>query len=202
MTDEATQNQKKLVQLLVTGYPSGKNPSLSTTSTDFRSKRFVTHYRNGLLRINTGPRIGSGSQLLTLQKQHGRVIFEGFKRNYVKAAYTNSLPVMDVKEDTAVKDVLLVGFGAVGVIYSLVLKRSGKARVTVVARSNFEAVERDGIHIKSEKYGEIPNWRPDRLCRSLDEALDKPYSYVLVATKNMQTNTGNPPMSFCRMAWG
>ena len=71
---------------------------------------FVTHYRNGLLRINTGPRTGSGSQLLTLQKQHGRVIFEGFKRNYVKAAYTNSLPVMDVKEDTAVKDVLLVGF--------------------------------------------------------------------------------------------
>ena len=85
---------------------------------------FVTHYRNGLLRINTGPRIGSGSQLLTLQKQHGRVIFEGFKRNYVKAAYTNSLPVMDVKEDTAVKDVLLVGFGAVGVICECCILRA------------------------------------------------------------------------------
>ncbi|KAH8107290.1 6-phosphogluconate dehydrogenase C-terminal domain-like protein [Phellopilus nigrolimitatus] len=83
----------------------------------------------------------------------------------------------------AVKDVLLVGFGAVGSIYALILKRSGLARVTVVARSNYESVKRDGMHIMSEKYGDIPSWQPDRLFPSVRDALDRPYSYVVVATK-------------------
>ncbi|KAI5117609.1 hypothetical protein M0805_006722 [Coniferiporia weirii] len=81
------------------------------------------------------------------------------------------------------KDVLMVGFGAVGVIYALILKRSGLARVTAVARSNYGVVKRDGIRIISEKYGDISAWRPDRLCSTLDEALDRPYSFVLLATK-------------------
>ncbi|KAF9476059.1 6-phosphogluconate dehydrogenase C-terminal domain-like protein [Pholiota conissans] len=82
-----------------------------------------------------------------------------------------------------IKDVLLVGFGAVGAIYSLILKRSGLARVTVVARSNFSLVNDEGIHFKSKKYGDIKGWRPDRLCKSVAEAADRPYSYVLVTTK-------------------
>lgn len=81
------------------------------------------------------------------------------------------------------KDVLLVGFGAVGAIYSLILKRSGKARVTVVARSNYSIIEREGMHIKSGKYGDIPSWRPDRLCKSISDALDRQYSYVVVCSK-------------------
>ncbi|TFK29441.1 6-phosphogluconate dehydrogenase C-terminal domain-like protein [Coprinopsis marcescibilis] len=82
------------------------------------------------------------------------------------------------------KDVLLVGFGAVGVIYSYILKHSGQARISVVARSNYEAVSRDGIHINSKKYGEHLGWRPDRVFRSInDAAKEGPYAYVLVATK-------------------
>jgi len=38
------------------------------------------------------------------------------------------------------KEVLLVGFGAVGAMYALVLQRSGKVRLTVVARSNYSAI--------------------------------------------------------------
>ncbi|KAF8168580.1 hypothetical protein BJ912DRAFT_1001516 [Pholiota molesta] len=85
-----------------------------------------------------------------------------------------------------VKDVLLVGFGAVGAIYSLILKRSGLARVTVVARSNYGLVN-------ESKYGDIKGWRPDRriassltpdkVCRSVADAADRPYSYVVVTTK-------------------
>ncbi|KAF8960910.1 ketopantoate reductase PanE/ApbA C terminal-domain-containing protein [Flammula alnicola] len=81
------------------------------------------------------------------------------------------------------KDVLLVGFGAVGAIYSLILKRSGLARVTVVARSNYNIVNSEGIHFQSQKFGEIKGWRPDRLCKSVADAADRPYSYVVVATK-------------------
>ncbi|THH07907.1 hypothetical protein EW145_g3063 [Phellinidium pouzarii] len=83
------------------------------------------------------------------------------------------------------KDVLLVGFGAqcLRPIDAFILKRGGLARVTAVARSNYEAVKRDGMHIMSGKYGDHPSWQPDRLCSSLSEALDRPYSYVFVATK-------------------
>ena len=100
------------------------------------------------------------------------------------------------------RDVLLVGFGGVGTICeiqlrqlgyshhpdvckdSLILKRSGLARVTAVARSNHDIVSsacfcplgsnmefvftwilddlEEGVHFKSAKYGEIRGWKPDR----------------------------------------
>ncbi|KDR77134.1 hypothetical protein GALMADRAFT_246353 [Galerina marginata CBS 339.88] len=81
------------------------------------------------------------------------------------------------------KDVLLVGFGAVGAIYSLILKKSGLARVTAVARSNYDLVNAEGVHFQSRKYGNVKGWRPDRLCRSVADAADRPYSYVVVTTK-------------------
>lgn len=84
---------------------------------------------------------------------------------------------------TPMKDVLLVGFGAVGAIYSLILKRSGLVRVTAVARSNYDLVNKEGVNFKSGKYGEINGWKPDRLCRSVADAADRPYSYVVVTTK-------------------
>ncbi|KAL0063347.1 hypothetical protein AAF712_009742 [Marasmius tenuissimus] len=83
----------------------------------------------------------------------------------------------------ALKEILLVGFGAVGAIHALILKSSGFARVTAVARSNFDLVNKNGIHIKSQTYGNIPGWRPDRLCKSVDEAADCAYDYVLLTTK-------------------
>ncbi|GBE83590.1 hypothetical protein BKA93DRAFT_839762 [Sparassis latifolia] len=83
----------------------------------------------------------------------------------------------------AVKEVLLVGFGAVGAVYSLILKRSGRARVTVIARSNYDTVNAQGVEFQSGKYGDIKGWKPDRLFQSVAEALDRPYSYVVVTTK-------------------
>ncbi|KAL1745945.1 ketopantoate reductase PanE/ApbA-domain-containing protein [Schizophyllum fasciatum] len=81
------------------------------------------------------------------------------------------------------KEVLLVGLGAVGGIYSLILKRSGLARVTVAARSNYSIVNAEGLHFKSQKYGEITGWRPDRLTNSVAAAADQAYSYVFLTTK-------------------
>ncbi|KAF8895908.1 6-phosphogluconate dehydrogenase [Gymnopilus junonius] len=82
-----------------------------------------------------------------------------------------------------IKDVLLVGFGAVGAVYSLILKRGGLARVTAVARSNYDAINGEGVHFQSKKYGDIKGWRPDRLCKSVAEAADRPYDYIVVTTK-------------------
>ncbi|OCH92756.1 ApbA-domain-containing protein [Obba rivulosa] len=90
------------------------------------------------------------------------------------------------------KDVLLVGCGAVGAIYSLILKRSGLARVTVVARSNYEAVQAHGLDIRSQKYGHLESWRPDRLFPNVQQALDRPYSYVILTTKAIPELTRTP----------
>ncbi|CAL1713237.1 unnamed protein product [Somion occarium] len=84
---------------------------------------------------------------------------------------------------TNLKEILLVGYGAVGAVYALILKRSGLARVTVVARSNYNACKADGMHFRSQKYGNITGWRPDRLCASVAEAADQAYSHVILTTK-------------------
>ncbi|KAF9523773.1 hypothetical protein CPB83DRAFT_774909 [Crepidotus variabilis] len=90
------------------------------------------------------------------------------------------------------KEVLLVGFGAVGAIYSLILKRSGLTRVTAVARSNYEIVKDQGVHFRSLKYGNIEGWKPDRLCKSVAEAADREYSYVVITTKAIPELTKTP----------
>ncbi|QRV84535.1 ApbA domain-containing protein [Ceratobasidium sp. AG-Ba] len=84
---------------------------------------------------------------------------------------------------SAIEDVLLVGFGAVGVIYALILSKNPSIRVTAIARGNYEKVSTKGIDIKSKKHGDIPGWKPDRVVKSLQEAADRQYKYVLVTTK-------------------
>ncbi|KAJ8700771.1 hypothetical protein PTI98_003762 [Pleurotus ostreatus] len=81
------------------------------------------------------------------------------------------------------KEVLLVGFGAVGALYSLILERSGIVRVTAVARSNYGIVRDQGVHFKTKKFGEIRDWKPDRLCNTVASAADQAYDYVVVTTK-------------------
>ncbi|THH30314.1 hypothetical protein EUX98_g3892 [Antrodiella citrinella] len=90
------------------------------------------------------------------------------------------------------KDILLLGLGAVGAIYAFVLQRSGLARVTVVARSNYEAVKERGMDIQSLKYGEHKGWRPYRIFKSINEAADRAYSHVVLVTKmivELETNS-------------
>ncbi|KXN82369.1 hypothetical protein AN958_02626 [Leucoagaricus sp. SymC.cos] len=84
---------------------------------------------------------------------------------------------------TTIKDVLVIGFGAVGAVYAYILKKSGLTRVTVVARSNYDAINSQGLTLHSKKYGEVTGWKPDRLCRSVAEAADQQYSYVFITTK-------------------
>lgn len=91
-----------------------------------------------------------------------------------------------------VDDVLLVGFGAVGVIYALILSKTPSIRVTAIARGNFEKVSTKGIDIKSKKHGDIPGWKPDRVVKSISEAADRTYKYVLITTKALPDITPTP----------
>ncbi|TCD62125.1 hypothetical protein EIP91_007300 [Steccherinum ochraceum] len=82
-------------------------------------------------------------------------------------------------------DVLLIGYGGVGAMYSHILTKGGRARVTAVARSNYDAVNEHGVDIQSPKYGTIKGFKPHRLCPSVAEAAntDTPYSHVIITTK-------------------
>ncbi|KZT00182.1 6-phosphogluconate dehydrogenase C-terminal domain-like protein [Laetiporus sulphureus 93-53] len=80
-------------------------------------------------------------------------------------------------------DVLLIGLGAVGAVYAFVMQNGGRARVTAIARSNCEAVKAHGLNIKSDKFGNFDAFKPDRVCASVAEAADQPYSHVIVTTK-------------------
>lgn len=57
--------------------------------------------------------------------------------------------------------VLIVGMGGVGTMAAYALETGGKAEVTAVLRSNYAAVEKNGLDIDSVEYGkDIRGWRP------------------------------------------
>lgn len=50
-------------------------------------------------------------------------------------------------------NVLLFGLGGIGGIYACILHLSGQCDVSVVARSNYEAVKTKGFYMISNKFG-------------------------------------------------
>merc|ERR1719487_1544345 len=79
-------------------------------------------------------------------------------------------------------DILIVGFGAVGTVYGYVLSQNKDVRVTAIARCSYEQIK-DGIDFRSDKFGHVPKWKPHRIVRDAEEANDRPYKYILCATK-------------------
>jgi 2-dehydropantoate 2-reductase len=75
--------------------------------------------------------------------------------------------------------VLVIGTGAVGSYYGGLLAKAG-VEVSVVARSDYEAVKRNGIEIVSER-GDF-HFRPAQVVRSATELSEKP-DYVLLCVK-------------------
>lgn len=59
--------------------------------------------------------------------------------------------------------VLIVGTGGVGTMSAYALEQGGKAEVTAVMRSNYDAVKKNGVRIDSVQYGNgINGWRPTK----------------------------------------
>ena len=97
--------------------------------------------------------------------------------------------------------ILLHGSGAIGTIYVYLLHKAGYD-ITAVCRSNYAAAKQDGFLLDSDRYGKGIRFRP-KVVRSLDEAAqDRPYDYVLIATKaipNSETSkTIEPVVTKCR----
>lgn len=83
--------------------------------------------------------------------------------------------------------VLLVGSGGVGTIAALALTTKGLAETTMVVRSDYDKVINHGYTIRSATWGNIDNWRPTHVSRSVEDAVsgNGPFDYIVLSTKNI-----------------
>ncbi len=84
---------------------------------------------------------------------------------------------------TRVMNILVVGAGAVGALFGSALARQG-ARVSVVCRSDYDAVSRDGYDIRSALLGDH-RFRPERVYREVAECGEPP-DYLLLTSKVLE----------------
>ncbi|KAG8846060.1 hypothetical protein FRB91_001215 [Serendipita sp. 411] len=89
---------------------------------------------------------------------------------------------MSVKQDL---NICIVGFGAIGTIYGWLLNRSGDAKITAVCRSNYDSLVEHGVDIDSTLYGTEKSWRPHRIFRTVEEAADQEYDFVIGCFKTI-----------------
>ena len=90
---------------------------------------------------------------------------------------------------TSAPNVLLLGGGSVGAIAAWNLEANKQAAVTVVCRSNFPVLSRNGYRIESCDHGTIQGYKPTGV---LDKVPDdeigygsRIWDYVVCATKNV-----------------
>jgi 2-dehydropantoate 2-reductase len=76
--------------------------------------------------------------------------------------------------------ILIVGAGAVGALFGSALARQG-GRVTVVCRSDFEVVSREGYRIRSPLLGDH-QFRPERVLREVADCTAAP-DYLILTVK-------------------
>ncbi|KAL4784454.1 ketopantoate reductase PanE/ApbA-domain-containing protein [Aspergillus varians] len=90
-------------------------------------------------------------------------------------------------------NVLLYGLGAIGSFYAFILNRCDRVQLTVVARSNYDAVVKDGIRINSKNHGEH-RFRPDHVIRTPADAADTHFDYIVCAHKAIDPDSAVAPL--------
>lgn len=85
--------------------------------------------------------------------------------------------------------ILLVGSGGVGTMASFALEIGGKAEVSAICRSNYDAAQKNGFSIDSIEHGKgINGFRPTQILSKVPDVQReglKPFDYVIVTTKNI-----------------
>ncbi|KAJ1666086.1 hypothetical protein EV178_002640 [Coemansia sp. RSA 1646] len=87
-------------------------------------------------------------------------------------------------EPAKLLNILLVGAGALGSMFTWRLQASGRAQVTAVCRSNYQAVKDQGFRINSHEFGSH-TYRPDNVVQAVEDAVAKGeiYDFILFCTK-------------------
>lgn len=83
--------------------------------------------------------------------------------------------------------VLVIGLGGLGSLYAYLLKKAG-AHISIVARSNYEAVKQNGgMKFNSVTYGENEFIVPDALYGSVDSiSKDEQFDYIVCTNKALE----------------
>lgn len=82
-------------------------------------------------------------------------------------------------------NVLIVGAGAIGAFYGSRLGQASDVEVSVVCRSNYNAVRDKGFTVDSPYYGKY-SWQPTNVYKSPGkEAQGKKWDYLIVTTKSL-----------------
>lgn len=85
--------------------------------------------------------------------------------------------------------VLIVGMGGVGTMAAYALETGGKAEVTAVCRSNYDAVTTNGFSIDSLEHGNgITGFKPSHVLNAVPKVVEEtlePFQYLVVTTKNI-----------------
>lgn len=88
-------------------------------------------------------------------------------------------PISVAKMSEQKARVLIVGTGGVGTMSAYALEQGGKAEVTAVMRSNYEAVKANGVNIDSVQYGNGIRFRPTN---SELSCLSRNHQYMKILT--------------------
>lgn len=91
-------------------------------------------------------------------------------------------------------EVLIIGVGGIGSIYSLLLRIACPSiRISFVARSNYDALKDSGVNIKSAKYGNH-HLVPDAVYKTPEEASRSgvTFDYVFCTTKSLPESPATP----------
>ncbi|KAL6234347.1 hypothetical protein BDW75DRAFT_212518, partial [Aspergillus navahoensis] len=90
-------------------------------------------------------------------------------------------------------NVLLYGLGAIGSFYAFILSRCDRVRLTVVARSNYDAVVQNGISIDSKNHGKH-TFRPDQVIRTPSDVSGNHFDYIVCAHKAIDPHGAVVPL--------
>ncbi|KAH7014115.1 ketopantoate reductase PanE/ApbA-domain-containing protein [Microdochium trichocladiopsis] len=86
---------------------------------------------------------------------------------------------------------MIVGGGGVGTMAAYNLEAGGLAETTMILRSNYDVVSRQGFRIDSCQHGEIHAWKPrGGILAHIDRTGSIKFDYVICSTKNIPDGPG------------
>ncbi|KAM0718633.1 hypothetical protein Q7P37_005704 [Cladosporium fusiforme] len=80
------------------------------------------------------------------------------------------------------REVLVFGTGAVGAVLGWRLAQQAQVRVSVICRSNYEAIRTNGISLRTAKWG-AGQFHPARVCKSPKDLRHVPFDYIICSNK-------------------
>ncbi|AMD20495.1 HDL249Cp [Eremothecium sinecaudum] len=85
------------------------------------------------------------------------------------------------------KNCLIIGAGAVGIVTAYSLAYNKRSKVSIVVRSDYDKITKDGILLDSSEYGVIEGWRPNKVYRDTRSVKEDGefYDYVIVSMKSI-----------------